>query len=893
MNRQENLCLAIYRRLASAYPHEFRLICGEDFDRLGEDMVPEAWRRFGFWGLVRLLANTAVHLPFEYLAEFRQDASYAWRTLARSPVFTVVGILSIAIGIGMCSVILSESNGLLRPAPGIEEPSTLLTMQGRVSYPYFEQYQDRHDIVASAAAVLRLVPFAVVPSGGTSPAERVYGQIVSPGYFSTLGVKMAAGRRFDPATEKFGAAPVVVVSERFWRNHLNSNPGVIGHRLRLNGRMAKIIGVASGDFLGVWPWNPSDLFVPAMSDISTAPELSGDPVHQDKAAIFQIVLRLKNGVSIAAAEAALDATKRTLDQQKGLEQKGDRKGLEISLIPAGTFSLITPRQRVFILTTNVILWALVLSLVCANLANLLFAHSSRRRREIAIRLSVGASRARLVRQLLTESILLAAAGGLASIALAFGVTRMISALPLPEAVPVELKVEPDFRVLLFTLAIGVIAGIGFGLFPALGVTRTDPNPALKEGSRGALRRYRRWGVRNLFIVWQVASSLMLLLITGYVVLGYRHTAINPGFSLAGLDLLSIDPVRGGYSADRAAALLANLPDELKNAAGVREIGVTGGVPFANLTADRPNTTISTAEASDDREIACPAFSERIGTGYFAALGAPLLRGREFDKREGHDVAPERAIPAIINQTAARALFGLTDPIGRQMRGGDSKFIVIGMARDVRSGFLMPKPVATIFLPLTAEWFGRNQAQRLTLLVRTAPGREALQSVESELALRHPDLLIFDVKTMQEKLEELNSFIDWSSSIYVVLGILALLLACIGLAGVTAYAVVRRTKEIGVRTALGATTGQVRRMILSEGAVLVIAGSTLGYFGAFTLSRVFSASMEAFATTFAMGANQPALLVGAPVLLSTLAILACYVPAARAARIDPVTALREE
>jgi len=893
VNRWEKLCLAIYSRLARAYPHEFRLICGADLDRLGEDMVPETWRRFGLQGLVRLLANTVIHLPFEYLAEFRQDAGYACRMLAKSPIFTSVGIVSLAIGIGMCSVILSESNGLLRPPPGIAEPSTLLAIRSRVSYPYFEQYRDRHDIVASAAAVLRPVPFAVAPSGGASQAERIYGQIVSPEYFRTLGVKLAAGRSFDPAAEKFGAAPVVVVSERFWRNHLNSNPDVIGYRLRLNGRMAKIVGIASRDFLGVWPWNPSDLFVPATSDPSIAPELSGDPVHQDEMASFQVILRLRNGVSKAAAEAALDAIKRTLDRQKGLEPNPDRKGLEISLIPAGTFSLVTPEQRAFIYTTNVILWALVLSLVCANLANLLFAHSSRRRREIAIRLSVGASRARLVRQLLAESILLAFAGGLASIALAFGITRIVSSLRLPEAVPVQLKVEPDFRVLLFTLAIGVIAGIGFGLFPALAATRTDPNPALKEGSRGALRRYRRLGLRNLFIVWQVAASLMLLLISGYVVLGYRHTAIDPGFAVAGLDLLSIDPVRGGYSADRAATLLANLPDELENVPGIREVGVTGGVPFTNLTADRPNTVISTSEGNDGREIACPAFRERIGTGYFAALGVPLLRGREFDKREGHDVAPGRAIPAIINQTAARTLFGVTDPIGREIREGHLKFVVIGLARDVRSGFLMPKPVATIFLPLTAAWFGRNQAQRLTLLVRTAPGRDALQAVESELALRHPDLLIFDVQTMQEKLEQLNSFIDWSSSIYVVLGALALLLACIGLAGVTAYAVVQRTKEIGVRTALGATSGQVRRMILSEGAVLVIAGSALGYLGAFTLSRVFSASMDTFATTFAMRANQPALLAGAPLLLSTLAILACYLPAARAARIDPVTALREE
>lgn len=655
----------------------------------------------------RIRSEERVRLPVEYAAEFRQDAAYALRVLAKSPGFTLVGILSLAIGIGMCSVILSESNGLLRSAPGIvvpsQLPSQLLTIRKRVSYPYFEQYRDRRDVVASAAAARTIVPFAVAATeDNTAPAERVFGQIVSPEYFSTVGVKPLAGRLFDPAMEKFGAPPAVILSERFWRTHLHADPDAIGRRLRLNGRPATVLGIAASGFLGIWPWNPADVFLPATSELAAAPELAPDPVHRNDLETFQIVLRLKSGVSIPAAEAALDATTRTLDRENGLELRRDRKGRLVSLIPAGTFFRVTPELRAFIYTSNAVLWCLVLSLVCANLANLLLASASLRRRELAIRLALGASRIRLVRQLLTESVLLSISGGIAGVALAYGITHFISSLQLPGNAPVQLKVEPDFRVLVFTLAIAVFAGIGFGLSPALAATGADPNQSLRQGVRTVLRPFRRFGLRNIFVAYQMAASLMLLLITWYVVLGYRNTAIEPGFSTAGLNLLSVDPARDGYSTERAAKLLQDLPDELSHVNGVREIAVTGGVPFANLVADQPNTVISAPAQDHAPEVPRPAFRERVGANYFATLGVPLVRGREFDSRETREGAHETAIPAILNQTAARSLFGDRNPIGRRVREGDSELRVIGVARDVRSGFLMPKPVATVFLPFTLE-----------------------------------------------------------------------------------------------------------------------------------------------------------------------------------------------
>ena len=254
--------LALYRRLASAYPHEFRMRFGEDLDRMGEDAIPEVWRRYGAAGLAKLLADIAIGLPATYLSEMRQDVVYALRMLAKSPGFTAVAVLSVGIGIGMCSAVFSECRSIAGPPPGIRDPAALVTPDS-LSYPYFERFRDQHQVVESAAAYIGPVPFAVAfTADKTAKAERFWGHLVSPDYFSALGVTPVAGRLFDPQTEKPGGAPVVVVSERFWRAHLGADPRVVGRTLRVNGRMAAIVGVGPKDFLGFWPINPADPFVP-------------------------------------------------------------------------------------------------------------------------------------------------------------------------------------------------------------------------------------------------------------------------------------------------------------------------------------------------------------------------------------------------------------------------------------------------------------------------------------------------------------------------------------------------------------------------------------------------------------------------------------------------------
>ena len=888
MNLRVNICLALYRRLASAYPHEFRVLYGEDLDRLGEDAAPEAWRRYGVPGLVKLLADIAVRLPGEYLAEIRQDVVYALRTLAKAPGFTSVAVLSLGVGIGMCCAVLSECRAIVGPAPGLRDPATLATfIWSQVSYPYFERYRDAHQTVAAAAAVIGPVPFAVAFTGDKSErAERVSGHLVSPEYFTTLGVAPAAGRVFGPETERPGAAPVVVVSDRFWRTHLAADPHAVGRSLRLNGSMATIVGIGPRNFLGIWPQSPADLFVPVTCGVSLAPELSGDPLQRSDREIFRVVFRLAPGVTLPAAEAVLDTMTRNLDREIGTRPDRDRKGRVMRLMPAGTVGYARPEQHALVDTFNVVLWALVLSLVCANLAGLLLARGSQRGREIAIRLSVGASRARLVRQFLTESVLLSSTGGLVGILLAYSITHVLSSLPLPSQIPLEFNCRIDLHVLAITMATALVAGIGFGLAPALSSTRTDIGVTLKEGAQAPLRGYRRFGLRNLFVVGQMTASLMLLLVTWLVAMAFLSIShVDTGVDVANLSLVSLDPLRDGYSPQAVAALFTKLPNELSRVNGVRAVALTGSA----LPSHGDATHVS-APARDGKvgQVVNSAYRERVGANYFATLGVHLVAGREFGPLDR-----EQDATAILSQTAARALFGAEDPIGRRIREGERNYTVVGVTRDMRVGLLTPNPMATVFLPLTAEWLGKNAEQRVTVLVRGTAGRDTLAAVRGRMASLHPDLTVFNLHTMQEDLDRLNSFVQWMSAMYVILGFFALLLASIGLGGVTAYAVVRRRKEIGIRMALGARAGQVRGLVLREGTALVAVGSVLGVSGAFALARVFAAYSDVLAHNLGYRGSNPLLLVGAPLVLAGLAMLACYLPARRATGIDPMTALREE
>ena len=838
------------------------------------------------------------------VSDLRKDGAYAVRTLVKSPAFATVGVLSLALSIGASALYFAQVDALVRRTlPGAADPERLVATRAPVSFPDFERFREQRSIAARAAAFIGPVPFSVALEGAEDGAQRVFGHIVSPEYFATLGVAPVAGRLFQPDLEIPGSAPVVVVSERFWRTRMDADPNAVGRPLRVNGQSATIIGIGPKNFLGVYPINPADLFVPVTAGASMAPELRDDALGSDRES-FRVVVRLAGGATVAAAEAALDVATADPDQQaRGLDDARSsafalRPGAR--LLPASGLAPIPPEQRARLFGANVVLLALVLSVACSNLAGLSLARAIGRRREIAIRLAVGASRRRLVRQLLTESVALALAGGAAGVFVAYWLVELYpSSVSLSTSAPVELSTRLDLGVVLFSFVVAALAGVGFGLIPALVSTRAEVATGLRAGPSRRARSHRRLGFRNLFVAYQVAASLMLLLVTGHLVVGYqRSTGLDTGYRTAGLYLFALDPIRDGYSADESVAILNALPRRLSELASVRAATSSRRAPLADLLI-RPSARVWVPTGDDAGTVTMfPVAEERVGANYFATLGLPIMRGRAFmDGEQGThlaaDASPDRNVPIVVNQTAARELFGGVDPIDRRVHAAGRVYFVIGVVQDARSGFMQPEPPPTVFLPLTPEATGRASAQGTTVVVRAAPGPGALAGIRAEVQSLYPDLTVFNLRTMRGQLDQFNVLAQQASMMGIGLGAFGLMLACIGLAGVTTQAVARRRKEIGIRLALGSSRGRVMGLVLKEGVVLVTAGAVLGFAGGFVLSRVLSATSAELARLFAAGTGDPVLLVGAPLLLGGLALAACYLPAHRAGRIDPLSSLREE
>jgi len=432
-----------------------------------------------------LIADIAMRLPVEYLAEMRSDLAYALRTLNKSRGFAAVGILSLGIGIGIATFSASELfNLILRAAPGAKDPNQLVILPS-TSYPYFERYREQHDLVAGAAAFQGPIPFNVSLNSGpaaNTKAERVFGHLVSPDYFSVIGVRAARGRTFDPQIDQPGSEPVVFISDRFWRSRMEADPDAVGRAIHVNGQTATIIGIGPKDFLGVVPIRPAEIFVLTTSPEAMVPELAGDVLHKRDAKFSQALFRLAPGVSLKSAEAGLDTLTRHLDQES-LDPARNDKGRRVTLLAGGKMAPVPPAAIPVILGLYLFLDGLIVGIACLNLANMQLARATTRRREVAIRLSVGASRFRLGRQLLTESVLLACIGGFTGILVAYWAAAGFKNFKLPDAAPISIDVTPDWRALLFTLAVSLAAGIGFGLAPALTCTRTDLASTLKEGPR--------------------------------------------------------------------------------------------------------------------------------------------------------------------------------------------------------------------------------------------------------------------------------------------------------------------------------------------------------------------------------------------------------------------------
>lgn len=868
-------CLSLYRRLARAFPHEFQMVYGADVVQLGEDAIEEIARAHGLWGLFRLIADLAWRVPAEYATEIRQDVIYAFRSLRKSPAVAVAAVLSLALGIGVPAAGFSFINSfILRDLPGAANPEQLLTTESSTSYVHFERLRDHRELFSGVTAYVDQVPFSVAWKG---MPERTFGQLVGPDYLAVIGARVMHGQ-----------ADGLVISERFWREKLDSDPNVVGRTLRVNGHAVTITGVGPKEFLGAQPEVGADLFVPVALQHDLAPELGEDVLHRSDLKEFTLLMRLQAGVTAKSAAAAAETIARQLDNEGFAADPN--KTRHVRLLPGGTVEPIAPEDKAAIVGVLGTLMALILGISCTNLANILLARAAARRKEIAIRLAVGASRFRLVRQLLTETVLLALCGGVMGFLFAYWLMGAATA-KIQKAValvPLNVDLRPDWRVLLFTLVLVAIAGAGFGLAPALAATKVDFAPALKQGPAAHLRGYRRFGMRNLLMVSQVAGSLMVLMITGFIVLGIPAKQTRVTFETSGLYLICVDPVRDGFSPAQTTAVFQKLRESLRSIPAFDGAAFTDRAPGTVFA----STTVFTVPASpsEPAKVVQSVAKGVAGADYFATLRVKIIAGREFSDRDEQTAAPT-VQPVIVNEAAAKEMFGTTYPIGRRIVHEKETYEVVGVVAGLTSRPVRGKPALAVWAPLSQRAWARPPEGGVTLMVRSSSGADPIGLVRRKVASVDPNLTLFNVRTMRQEIDELNYLFQSAGLVYSGFGVFGLILASVGLAGVTAYAVVSRRKEIGIRMAMGARTAQVLGLVMREGIAMVIAGVVIGLLGVWALARLLAAASPEMAE--ALGAKQSTLLIGAPLLLGGLAMLACYFPARKSISIDPLTALRQE
>ena len=890
----------VYERLAQAFPHEFKLAHGDEMLETGEAAMAHLEKRRGWIGMAGLLADAAVRLPLEYLTEMRSDLQYGIRALIKSPGFALVGILSMGLAIGLTTNVYSSNWAkLTRPMQGVGHASRLVMAEKPVSYFYVESYREQKSVFAGVAAFLTGVPFNVrLPGEEDGKQQRIFGQLVSPDYFQVMGVDAERGRVLSPAMDRAGEAATTVISDKFWRTRLGSRADAVGLDLRVNGQPVTIVGIAPRGFEGAFAaGSAAELFVPVTAPASVAPELANDVLHRRYAREFLALAFLAPGVTPAQAESTLDGMTRRLDANDPSVPPQIDKARRVTLLPAGTRVPIPPELKRALEGFFGVLMGIVIVIACMNLAIMLMVRGANRRKEFAIRMSVGASRFRLARQLMSEGMLLSLLGGLLGFGLAYLLNVLNTQLHQAVDMPSPPVVSIDWRAAVFAFVAALVCGVGLSVAPALRATKSELTPALKEGSAMQLPGHRWFGLRNLAMAAQLTGSLMLLLITGFVLMGFaRSYQVQTNFDPKTMAMASIDPVRDGETPERALDLFAEIPQRLKDSGKFSSIALTTLPPFATVD-DDDSEQLTVDDPQMAQRVQQPAIKESVGAGYFAALKEPMLSGREFndaDERSLMEPATDnatRTLPVVINETAAKKLFGSTNAIGKHLKEGSRGYEVIGVVHDLQSGMGIKQAIA--YVALSRDDIVRPPAAGITILARTRAGFDGAAAVRDVVSGLDPKLVPFHVETLSDQLAMSRREVQSAMRTYGGIGAFGLILSAIGLAGVTAYAVAQRKREIGIRMALGANKGQVLRLVLREGIALIAVGTVLGFAGAVSVSKALGAATSVLADALAMGTNDPRLLVGAPALLATLALAACYVPARAAVRLDPLKALRTE
>jgi len=833
---------------------------------------------------------------FRAVENFWRDLRYAARMLRRSPAFTLVAILSLAIGIGGNTAIFSVVDAILLKSLPVRDPEQLRvvlssgrppvesfdgysTEKGFSSFPYpvYEQF------VRNVPQFSDLMGFAGTDVTVFAGAQSHYAsaELVTGNFFSGLGVAALGGRMLTPEDDRAGATPVVVISYRSWERHLGLAPEAVGRTIFMNGTPTTILGILPRAFVGVRPGRAPDLYLPMALVGATGSRW----YHLEDAneAWVQIIGRLRPGLSAQQAMAGLGAVMEraalAAEKKLGKKQEPWRPLLQNG---AGGIQLLRDKATPALLVLSSVV-GLVLLIACANLANLLLARGVARRREIAVRLSIGAGQWRLIRQLLTESIMLAGLGAGLSLALAAPLSKFVISVAGGGD---KIDAHIDWRALLFTGAAAVITALLFGLLPAIRATRVDLTPALKDGSGGALGSDSRLRVSRLLIAGQVALSTLLLTGAGLFVRTLVNIAsIDPGFQTQRLLLFDVDGSRSGYEGERLLGLYERIRENLAAIPGVRAATLSHRALVSGGVSD-DGVWIPGYHAANGQQPT--SYLLRVGGRFLTSMEIPILQGRDLDERDG--VKAPRV--AVVNETFARKYFAGQRAVGRIFQFGNGKhpemeptYEIVGVCKDAKYSTLEDETPPTVYLSYLQE---AHHVGGMTFELRTAlPPMAIAGAVQRVVASIDRNVPVAEMRTQEEQIRETFAGERMFAGVVSSFGVIAALLAAIGLYGVMAYAVTRRTNEIGIRLALGAGRGDVQWMVLRESLWMVAAGLLVGIPAALALTKYVQASL------YGIKRNDPVSFVTAGVLMIAVAGMAAWIPARRAARVDPMRALRCE
>lgn len=836
--------------------------------------VDLVWRAAGTFPHAFVLRSRSWSLPM-----FLSDVRHGARMLVKRPGFSLVAVLLLGLGIGANATIFSwVRHFVLQPIPGVERLDELVAVRGTtltrrdISYSY-PNYRDTRDAKPSGVSGLIATRGVALNVRTTGDPERAWAEMVSANFFSVLGVSPLHGRVLvDDDDRAQGASPVVVLSYRFWQARMAGDTDVVGRSVGVNGQPFTVVGIAPEGFLGSQAAMSVDLWLPMMMQQAV---MAGDRIRDTARgdAFLSLMARLAPGATIADAQSGL--SKAAADLAVAYPGVNEDRGAAVYPLwrdPQSATSILAPVMGVLVVVVG-----LVLLIVCANLANLLLARAAARQREIAVRLALGASRARIIRQLLTENVLLALAGGAAGFLFALWASQVLSWFVPPTPMPISTAVPFSATMPLYSFVLAGVTTVLFGLTPAIQTSRPNLIPALKE-SRGAVGPRRVW-IRHALVVAQVAMSIVLLVGASlFVRTVQRSQNIDVGFDMEQGFLASIDLLPGGYDRERGTAFFKEVVTRIEAVPGVTSAAFARDIPLKMGGGSDTTVRVEGYEPAEGEEMT--TYYDRVSPGLIQTLGLPLRSGRAFTDTDGADEFPV----AMVNETMARRYWKDRDAVGGRLWLGGEWVTVVGVVGDAKYTTLSAPPVAYMYLPLYGPYFRPD----VTLVVRSAadpaavmaPIRDAVKSLDATLPL-------FDVRTMAEH-KDLAMFIPRiGATLLGLFGALALVLATVGLYGLLAFNVGQRTPEIGVRLALGAQRADIRRIVTWQGLRLTLIGSVIGFGIAAAAFPLISSQLVG------VGARDGLSYFATAVLLLAGAAAASYLPARRAAAVDPIRALRYE